>query len=179
MVGGQWQKQKNSQGEDTNRYVGGKWIEVTYGRPMKRQRSGLFSSGADYGKALLEDAPIWRVGANQTTRFRTEATLQFEGKTLPAGEYSLFVDLKEGGWTLVFSSQKYQEEWDSKDKTRTYGAFNYDPKFDVLRASMKVDKLEVSVDQLSIGFIDVSVDRGTLAIWWDREMATVPFSVVQ
>jgi hypothetical protein len=42
------------------------------------------------------------VGADQTTRFRTEVPLAFGGKTLAAGEYSTFVDLKEGAWTLIF-----------------------------------------------------------------------------
>src|SRR4051812_14612153 len=32
-------------------YVGGKWIEITYGRPLQRGRD-LFGSGADYGKAV-------------------------------------------------------------------------------------------------------------------------------
>jgi hypothetical protein len=38
----------------------GKWIEVTYGRPIKRGRTGLFGEGADYGKALKGGAPVWR-----------------------------------------------------------------------------------------------------------------------
>ena len=33
-------------------YQGGKWIEVSYGRPIKRGRQNLFGTGADYGKAL-------------------------------------------------------------------------------------------------------------------------------
>ena len=31
-------------------YQNGKWIEITYGRPLQRGRD-LFGSGADYGKA--------------------------------------------------------------------------------------------------------------------------------
>ena len=34
-------------------YTGGKWIEITYGRPLQRQRD-LFGSGANYGKAVNE-----------------------------------------------------------------------------------------------------------------------------
>ena len=46
---------------------GGKWVEITYGRPIKRGRN-VFGSGADYGKTLNAGAPVWRAGANQATR---------------------------------------------------------------------------------------------------------------
>ena len=36
-------------GADEPVYKGGKWIEITYGRPIKRGRD-LWGSGADYGK---------------------------------------------------------------------------------------------------------------------------------
>ena len=86
------------------RYQDGKWIEVTYGRPILRQRQNIFGAGADYGKAVSAGSPVWRVGANQTTKFKTEVPLVFDGKTLPAGEYDVFVDLKEAGWTIIFST---------------------------------------------------------------------------
>src|SRR5262245_49808547 len=43
-------------------YVGGKWIEITYGRPLKRGRN-LWGEGADYGRDLNAGAPVWRAGA--------------------------------------------------------------------------------------------------------------------
>src|SRR3954454_19099296 len=48
-------------------YQDGKWIDITYGRPLLRGRE-VFGKGADYGKALLIGAPIWRAGANVSTR---------------------------------------------------------------------------------------------------------------
>lgn len=62
LVGGEWVK--NAQGNLV--YQGGKWIEVIYSRPMLRQREKIFGSGADYGKAVIAGAPMWRVGANAT-----------------------------------------------------------------------------------------------------------------
>jgi len=44
-------------------YRGGKWIEISYGRPLKNGRD-LWGSGANYGKAALVGTPIWRAGAN-------------------------------------------------------------------------------------------------------------------
>ena len=97
QVGGKWVVEKEG---TAPRYREGKWIVVDYGRPILRGRTDIFGAGADYGKTVNAGAPVWRAGANQTTRFKTEAPLVFAGKTLPAGEYSLFVELKPGAWTL-------------------------------------------------------------------------------
>src|ERR1043165_9553511 len=65
--------------------VKGKWIEITYGRPIKRGRD-LWGSGADYGKLVNAGAPVWRAGANVTTRLKTELPLIIGGKTVAPGE---------------------------------------------------------------------------------------------
>src|SRR2546427_11276794 len=97
----------------------GKWIEIVYSRPILRGRTEIFGKGADYGKKVNGGAPVWRAGANQTTRLKTEVPLEISGKKLAPGEYSLFVDLKEGGWTLIVSTQPYQEKYDPNDKVKT------------------------------------------------------------
>ncbi len=158
-------------------YQGGKWIEVTYNRPIKRQRADLFGSGADYGKTVNDSAPVWRVGANQTTRLKTEVPLVFDGKTLPAGEYSVFVDLKPGAWTLIFSNWPAQAKYDPNNKEALWGSFGYTPDKDVLRAPMQMSTLPYSMDQFTIAFIDVTADAGKLAMMWDTTMAVAPFKV--
>lgn len=157
------------------RYQDGKWIEVTYGRPIQRGRQNIFGVGADYGKAVSAGSPVWRVGANQTTRLKTEAPLVFDGKTLPAGEYSVFVELKENAWTLVFSNWPAQEKYDTKNKEALWGSYGYTPDKDVLRVSMKVETLPFSMDQFTIAFIDMAMDGGKLAMMWDKTMATASF----
>lgn len=159
------------------RYQGGSWIEVSYGRPIKRGRENLFGSGADYGKVVNGGAPVWRAGANQTTRLKTEVPLVFEGKTLPAGEYSVFVDLKENAWTLIFSTWPAQEKYDKANTQALWGSYGYTPDKDILRAAMKVETLPFSMDQFTIAFIDIAMDGGKLAMMWDKTMASVPFKV--
>jgi hypothetical protein len=158
-------------------YQGGKWIEITYGRPIKRQRQNLFGSGADYGKKLSDEAPVWRAGANQTTRLKTEVPLVFDGKTLPAGEYSVFVELREKAWTLIFSTWPAQVKYDPNDKTALWGAYGYTPDKDVLRAPMRVETLPFSMDQFTIAFVDMAADGGKIAMMWDKTMGTVAFKV--
>src|SRR5438874_11212959 len=101
QVLGRWVKgDRPSFAVGQERYVDGKWLEITYGRPSLRGRD-VFGSGANYGKALIDlplgdwgPPPVWRAGANVSTRLTTEATLIFGDKKIPPGEYSLFIDVR-------------------------------------------------------------------------------------
>jgi hypothetical protein len=159
--------------------VGSKWIEITYSRPILRGRTDIFGTGADYGKKVDASAPVWRAGANQTTRLKTEVPLEIGGKKLEPGEYSLFVDLKESGWTLIVSTQPYQEKYDPNEKAKTWGAYNYDPKFDVARVPMKMVTPQVSADQFTIGFVNMTDKGGAIAMAWEKTGAVAPFTVAQ
>lgn len=174
QVGGKW----DTSGEEP-RYSGGKWIEIEYSRPIVRSRPALFGAGATYGKTVTGDAPLWRLGANTTTRMKTEAALEIGGKRIEPGTYSLFAELKEGEWTLVVSKQPAMAKWDAADKKSTYGAYNYDKAHDVARVPMKVKKGEHSVDQLTIGFVDVTDKGGKIAVAWDKEIAMADFSLAK
>ncbi len=157
-------------------YEGGKWIEITYGRPLKRGRD-LWGSGANYGKAALVGTPIWRAGANVSTRLKTEVPLVISGKTIAPGEYSLFIDLKENNWTFVVSSWAAADHYDPNNKTALWGSYFYTPDKDVLRAPMKLETLPHSVEQLTWEFVDLSDAGGSMAIVWDKVMASIPFKV--
>lgn len=171
QVGGTWTTQEGRQ-----RYTGGKWITIDYGRPLLRGRAGIFGTGADYGKTVSADAPVWRAGANATTTLTTEAPLVFGGKTVAAGTYAVFVELKEQGWTFVLSSQAIQEKYDPADKQKLFGAYNYDAKYDVVRVPMKMAGSPISIEQFTIGFVNVTQTGGSIAMWWDKSVATVDFS---
>ncbi|HSL22543.1 MAG TPA: DUF2911 domain-containing protein [Vicinamibacterales bacterium] len=174
QVSGKWIEEKPGAGP---RYRGGKWIVVDYGRPILRGRTNIFGTGAEYGKAISDGESVWRAGANHTTRLRTEVPLVFGGKTVAAGEYSVFVELKEDAWTFVLSTQPVQVKYDPQNKTETFGSYNYDPKFDVLRVPMKLATNPDSIDQFTIGFANMTPERGELAMWWDRQEARVGFTV--
>jgi hypothetical protein len=157
-------------------YQGGKWIEITYGRPLKRGRD-LWGSGAEYGKAALVGAPIWRAGANVSTRLETEVPLIINEKTVPVGEYSLFIDLKPNNWTFVVSTWPAQTRFDPNNKEALWGSYNYTPDRDVVRAPMTLTTLPVSIEQLTWEFTDMSDAGGKMTIMWDKTMASVSFRV--
>jgi len=158
-------------------YQGGKWIEIGYGRPLKRGRD-LWGSGANYGKDALVGTPIWRAGANVSTRLKTEVPLVINTKTVAPGEYSLFIDLKENNWTFVVSTWPAATRYDPNNKEALWGSYFYTPDRDLLRAPMKLETLPHSVEQLTWGFIDMTDEGGAMAIWWDRQMASVPFRIM-
>ncbi|MCC7008805.1 MAG: DUF2911 domain-containing protein [Acidobacteria bacterium] len=162
------------------RYVGGKWIDILYGRPLLRGRDAFTGTGADYGKATNgPDAVVWRAGANFTTRLRSEVPLVIGGVTVPAGEHTLFIHLEQPTqWTFIVSNWPAQTKYDPNNKEALYGAFNYTPDKDVVRAPMKVETLPYRIEQLTWQFADMTPTGGRMAIMWDRSMGSLPFTVV-
>jgi hypothetical protein len=163
-------------GGDGASYQGGKWIEITYGRPIKRGRD-LLGPGGNFGRDLNAGAPVWRAGANVSTRLKTELPLVINGKTVPVGEYSLFIILKPNNWTLIVSSWAAQRNEDPGNTQALWGSFGYTPAKDVVRSPMTLEMLPHSVDQLTWTFLDMTDTGGLLAIEWDKTLATVPFKV--
>lgn len=156
--------------------IDGKWITIDYGRPILRGRRGVFSAAGDYGRKLYAGAPVWRVGANKSTRIDTEVDLMFGDKKLPAGEYSMFAELGESGWTLIFSNHKAKNSGrDPGDGI--WGSYNYDSAKDVIRVPMTIEKLPSSIDQLTIVFMNITKSGGTLGIAWDNVMGEAAFKV--
>src|SRR5262249_19780081 len=123
--------------------------------------------------------PVWRAGANVTTRLKTEAALQFGDRKVAAGDYSLFVNLdKPTEWTLIVSSWPAQARFDPQDKTALWGAYGYTPDKDVARIPMKVDRLSFDVEQLTWSFLDMTNTGGRVALLWGRTLASAAFKAV-
>ena len=156
-------------------YVGGQWVEVRYGRPIKRGRD-LFGPD-DHREALNDGAPVWRAGANVSTRLLTEAPLVFGTTRVAPGEYTVFIDLQPTEWVFVLSAWPAQTTYDFESHTALWGAYEYTPDRDVVRISMAVETLPRAFDQLSWQFLDMSDSGGTLALLWDTKLASVPFAV--
>jgi hypothetical protein len=171
-IGGRYVK-----GQDGPEYQGGKWIEITYGRPIKRGRDVLGGSGDQYGKVANPDAPVWRAGANVSTQIKTEVPIVINGKTIAPGTYTMFIDLKPNNWTLIVSNWKAQTRYDPKNKAALWGAYDYTPDKDVVRAPMTLGALPFSAEQLSWAFTDMTDAGGKLTIMWDKAVASVPFKV--
>lgn len=71
-----------------------------------------YSSPAVKGRKIFPDlhpyGQVWRAGANEATLFETDKDIKVEGKTLPAGKYSLYAIPGEKEWTIIFNKETGQ-----------------------------------------------------------------------
>ena len=157
--------------------IGDHWIVVDYGRPILRSRTSIFGQGDEYGDFVKGVAPVWRAGANKSTRLMTEVPLTFGDTVVPAGEYSLFVDLvASDDWTLIISAHGAKESGrDAGDGL--WGSYGFTADKDVARVPMQVSGSVLSTDQFTIGFYNVTDSGGTLGMRWEHTMATVSFEI--
>ena len=163
-------------------YVGGKWIEITYGRPLQRGRD-LFGSGPNYGKAIndvgtanLPAPPVWRAGANVSTRLKTEVPLNFAGKTgsrrrvqpVHRLERSDAVDAHrlEMGVTAEVRSERQERAVGRLRLHRRQGRRTH---------SHACRKPPFGVEQLTWSFLDMTNDGGRIALMWGKTMASASF----
>lgn len=159
-------------------YVGGQWIEITYGRPIRRGRD-IFSPD-DFVEHLNDGAPVWRAGANVSTRLINDVALELGGTVIPAGDYTVFIELARDEWTLIISTYRaLRSETDRGNAPALFGAFDYTRDRDLVRVPMALETLPHRYDQLRWEFVDITPTTGRLALVWDDHIASVPFTVSQ
>ncbi|HEX8041590.1 MAG TPA: DUF2911 domain-containing protein [Chryseosolibacter sp.] len=131
-------------------------ITINYSSPAVKGRK-IFGGLVPYGE-------VWRAGANEATIFETDQDLKIEGKTLPAGKYSLYAIPGEKEWTIIFNKQTGQ--WGIKRG----GVTSRDPAQDALLVQVKPKKSASMNERLAY---DVN-DRGFVLKWENTE---VPVSI--
>jgi hypothetical protein len=107
--------------------VNGATITIKYSSPSVKGRKIWGTDLVPYGK-------VWRAGANEATIFETDKDIKVEGKTLPAGKYSLYAIAGEKEWTMIFNKETGQ--WGI---TRA-GETTRDPAKDALTVKVKPAK---------------------------------------
>ena len=159
-------------------YVGGQWLDITYGRPIMRGRD-LFGPD-DFVEFLNDGAPVWRAGANVSTRLSSEIPLNFGGTVVPPGEYTVFIELARRSWTFIVSTLQAQTQgFDENDPDSVFGAYGYRSERDLVRVPMTLETQPYSHDQLHWEFLDITPTGGRLAIFWADQMASVTFSAAE
>ena len=84
----------------------GKTVSVEYGRPSLNGRT------TDALLGSLKAGQLWRMGADTSTTFKTDVELTFGGVTIPAGEYSIWMQREaDNSWKLLFD--KKHGQWGS------------------------------------------------------------------
>jgi len=129
---------------------------VVYSRPQKAGRP-IFGGLIKYGE-------LWRMGANEATEIEFFRPVRFGGKKINKGRYTLYAIVNETSWTLIINKE-----------TDTWGAFKYDPKKDVARKEVTVQKTDTILESLAMAFEKTSTGFN-LVIGWDNLKAAVPFT---
>ena len=129
---------------------------VIYGRPQRNGRK-IFGELVEYGK-------VWRMGANEATEIEFYKDVVINGKKIPRGRYTLYALVNPGTWTIILN----------KD-TDTWGAFKYDPKNDLLRIPITVQKTTEPIETLSMIF-EKNGSGFDLAIAWENNEVKLPIS---
>jgi hypothetical protein len=83
--------------------IKGKTVSVEYGRPSLKGRTTEELLGR------LKAGGVWRLGADTSTTFKTDIDLAFGDVTIPAGEYSIWMQRqKDNSWKLLFDKKHGQ-----------------------------------------------------------------------
>ena len=145
--------------------IGGKAITIAYSSPRVNGREGkiftkdgLISHDPHY--------PVWRAGANMATSLETGAGLMIGDLQVPAGKYTLFVDISDPAqWVLIVS--KATGEW----------GLGYDAAQDLGRVKMTMAKPPALVEDLKYTLTDDGGGKGTLTLAWENMSASVSIQV--
>ncbi|MBS1654340.1 MAG: DUF2911 domain-containing protein [Bacteroidetes bacterium] len=127
----------------------GATITINYSSPAVKGRT-IWGDLVPYGK-------VWRAGANEATIFETDKDIKIDGKTLPAGKYSLYALPNENDWVIILNSATGQ--WGIKHDGET----TEDPAKDVLRVTVKPVKSGAFNEHLLY-----TVDKSGFALLWEN-----------
>jgi Protein of unknown function (DUF2911) len=140
--------------------IGGKAVTIKYSAPSVKGRK-IFGEGGLVAKD--PGAPVWRAGANSATALHTDGDLNIGGLAVPAGDYTLFVNLKDvDHWELIVSKETGQ--WGL-----AYKAAN-----DLGRVKMTMSKPAALVETLKYTITSEGATKGKIQLEWENYVASVP-----
>ena len=137
--------------------VGISTIQVDYYRPAVKGRA-IWGGLVPYGQ-------VWRLGANEATRFTVSDAVKVAGKDVPAGTYGLFAIPGPETWTIVLN--KRPKQW---------GAYFYKPEEDLLRFEVKPEPGPF-MEWMTISLVPQGRDQVTAEIAWEKLRVSFPVAV--
>jgi len=138
--------------------IAGKPISIKYTGPSVKGRKVFTPAGP---MAKDPNYPVWRAGADSSTTLHTEADLKIGNLTVPKGDYSLYVDLKDvDHWQLIVN--KATGQW----------GLTYDKSQDLGRVPMTMSKPAAPVEVLKYT-ITSSGNKGKITLEWENYSGSV------
>lgn len=133
--------------------IADKKVKIIYSRPQLKNRS--LAKLAPSGK-------VWRTGANEAPEITFYTDVNFGGKVVKAGTYTLFTIPGEKEWTIILSTAK-----------NVWGSYFYKESEDVVRVQGTVSNLAKTVEVFSISF-DGKNEDFNMFFGWGNTLITVP-----
>lgn len=161
VIGYQWMlhnTKKHSPLDKVEYVENGERINIEYCRPYKKGRD-VFGELVVYGK-------VWRTGANEPTTFENTADLIVNGKTLPAGKYTLWTVPNKEEWEIMFNEKQYS--WGVGMDAEA----SREPEHDVLVTKAPVETLNDTIEQFTIDVTQAENMRMTFT--WDDVHVELP-----
>ncbi len=124
-------------------------VSVEYSRPSVKGRQ-IFGDLVPYNK-------VWRTGANQITKIQFDQDVRLNGQLLKAGSYGWYSFPGKNFWIIALNSDDKQ-----------WGAYGYDPAKDVLRLTVKPEKLAQKVEHLTIAFDNFTPTATDVILSWEN-----------
>jgi len=135
-------------------------ITDTYSRPGAKGRK-VIGGLVPYGR-------IWRVGANESTKFTTDDDLTILGNYLSKGTYALYAFPYEDYWDVVF--HKNIEHWGDGRKA-------YEPAEDAFRIRIKPQEIPNYQENFLITFDQIDHNSINMLWIWEHTLIKIPISV--
>jgi len=147
--------------------IGGKTISIAYSSLRVRGREGkIYTKDGLIATSGGSQYPIWRGGANAATTLKTDADLTIGDLNVPAGTYTLFVNISDpANWVLIVN--KKTGEW----------GLAHDASQDLGRTKMTMAAPPSMVEDLVYTITDNGGGKGTLTLAWENVSASVPIQV--
>lgn len=133
--------------------VSDKLVKVVYSRPQLK------------GRSLMKLAPagkVWRTGANEAAEITFYKDVNFGGKDVKAGTYTLFTIPGDNEWTVILSTAK-----------NVWGSYFYKDSEDVVRVTGKVSTSKKSLEAFSIAFHEED-DEVIMYLGWGKTIVSLP-----
>jgi tetratricopeptide (TPR) repeat protein len=135
-------------------------ITVAYSRPEAKGRK-IFGGLVPYGR-------IWRVGANESTKFTTDSDISVLGNYLPQGTYALYAFPYKDYWEVVF--HKNTEHWGDGRKA-------YNQEEDVFRVRINPVKISDYQENFLITFDEIDHNSCNMLWIWENTIISIPIAV--
>jgi len=137
------------------------YIRIVYSQPSKRGRE-VFGKLVPFGE-------VWRTGANEATEITfTRDVFILNNQLLSAGTYTLLTIPQPDRWIVILN----------KD-VGMWGAYNYNPKQDVLQFEVPVESLKGIVYEPFTIQLDQRMNQAIASLMWDKTKISFPITFIE